>query len=166
MVCALLDIEKPTVRKLPWKMSFHQLWTLVSYLASVCDTRWRKPCHVLLIIGTSFQPWEQSRNCSFLHSILAWHFQECWPHFFQSKIQPYGASLMSSLLTSGVNSLESAFLSSPSLPEAFTSTRGLFPDSALPISRSHQPVAHLLASAPTVYRAKSLAVLLPQSSRL
>lgn len=28
-------------------MSFQQLWTLVSHLASVCDMRWRKACHVL-----------------------------------------------------------------------------------------------------------------------
>lgn len=74
---------------------------------------------------------------------------------------------MSSLLTSGVNSLESAFWSSPPLPEAFTSTQGLFPDFCM----SHQlqtvlPVVQLLASAATVYSTKSPAVLLPQSSHL
>lgn len=79
-----------------------------------CFSLWHKvmetlPCTLLLIIGTFFQPWEQSRNCSFLHSILAWHFQECWPHFFQSKIQFYSASPMSSLLTSGVWILELSF---------------------------------------------------------
>lgn len=61
----------------------------------------------------------------------------------------------------GVNSLESALWSSPPLPEAFTSTQGLFPDFCMSYQPQPSACSTPAGNCSTVYRAKSVAVSYP-----